>query len=546
MKKEILINSSINEVRVAITEDGKLAEFFIEFPEKERIIGNIYLGTVNKIVTGINAAFVNIGFNQDAFLHFSDVDESLENNFIMDDEEDEEPQKIINKKKQSQKDDNKNNKKTNSDEALRKSLPKSKDYATFSTKKSGNIQINLEENQNVVVQVVREAYAQKGVKITTKIAIPGRYLVLLPFDVLLGVSKKINSVHERKRLRGAIRSVYKKEYGCIIRTAAKGKSEHELKKDWEDLVEKWEEITQKIEKSNAPALLYQDLQLANSVVRDLFNNQVKKVILDSKKLHRDILKYIKKFSPHLENKIQLYEGKESIFKHYGIEKELAKTYSRKVSLPSGGDIVIEPTEALFVIDVNSGKGTEKDQEKNALITNLESADEIARQLRLRDIGGMIIVDFIDMNFEQNRRRLFYEMKKHMSKDRAISVVYPLTQLSLMQITRQRINQNIQEKISDTCPVCKGTGRITSKSVVINNIERWIANFRKSSKEFRLILYVNPHIAESLLNGTISLLTKLMMKYFVKIKLRQDDSVKLDHFKFFSVKQQKDITYDYLK
>jgi ribonuclease G len=545
MKKEILINSSINEVRVAITEDGKLAEFFIEFPEKERIIGNIYLGKVNKIVTGINAAFVNIGFNQDAFLHFSDVDESLENNFILD-EEDEEPNKKTNNKKLPAKEDNKKNKKSNTDEALRKNLPKSKDYATFNTKRSGNIQINLEEKQNVIVQVVREAYAQKGVKITTKIALPGRYLVLLPFDVLLGVSRKISSIHERKRLRAAIRSVYKKEYGCIIRTAAKGKSEHELKKDWEDLVEKWEEITQKIDKSNAPALLYQDMQLANSVVRDLFNNQVKKVILDSKKLHRDILKYIKKFSPHLENKIQLYEGKESIFQHYGIEKELAKTYSRKVNLPSGGDIVIEPTEALFVIDVNSGKGTEKDQEKNALITNLESADEIARQLRLRDIGGMIIVDFIDMNLEQNRRRLFYEMKKHMSKDRAISVVYPLTQLSLMQITRQRINQNIQEKISDTCPVCKGTGRITSKSVIMNNIERWIANFRKSSKEFRLILYVNPYIAESLLNGTISSLTKLMMKYFVKIKLRQDESVKLDHFKFYSVKQQKDITYDYLK
>lgn len=551
MKKEILINSSINEVRVAITEDGKLAELFIEFPEKERIVGNIYLGKVNKIVSGINAAFVDIGFNQDAFLHFSDVDESLENNFILEEDDAEETDTKGNKQ-QSQKgksqSNKKNEKKGNSkDEALRKQLPQSgKEYATFSTKKSGNIQINLEQGQNVIVQVVREAYAQKGVKITTKIALPGRYLVLLPFDLLLGVSRKISSIHERKRLRASIRNFYKKEYGCIVRTAAKGKSEHELKKDWEDLLEKWEDITQKIDKAHPPALLYQDMQLANSVVRDLFNNQVKKVILDSKKLHREIIKYIRKFSPHLENKIHLYEGKESIFAHYGIEKELAKTYSRKVMLPSGGDVVIEATEALFVIDVNSGKGTEKEQEKNALNTNLEAADEIARQLRLRDIGGMIIIDFIDMQHEQNRRRLFYEMKKHMSKDRAITVVYPLTQLSLLQITRQRINQNIQEKISDMCPVCKGTGRVTSKSVIINNIERWIANFRRSSKEFRLILYVNPYIAETLLNGTISSLTKLMMKYFVKIKVRQDESVKIDHFKFYSVKQQKDITYEYLK
>lgn len=567
MKKEILINSSINEVRVAITEDGKLAEFFIEFPEKERIVGNIYLGKVNKVVTGINAAFINIGFNQDAFLHFSDVDESLESSFILDDEDESEienepdnskekaqkPQKTEkdNKPKNSRSSKaNPKNKSTpkNSDEALRKNIQKNnkKDYATFSTKKSGDVQINLESGQNVIVQVVREAYAKKGVKVTTKIALPGRYMVLLPFDMLLGVSRKINSIHERKRLRSAVRNFENREYGCIIRTAAKGKSEVELRRDWEDLVEKWEEILQKIERTEAPALLYQDLQLANSVVRDLFSNQVKKIIFDSKKLYKEILKYIKKVSPHLENKIQLYEGKESIYEHFGIENELAKTYSRKVMLPSGGDIVIEQTEAMFVIDVNSGRGSEKEQEKNALRTNLESADEIARQLRLRDIGGMIIVDFIDMNQEQNRRRLFYEMKKHLSKDRAISVVYPLTQLSLMQITRQRINQNIQEKISEICPVCKGTGRITSKTVVINNIERWLANFRKSSKEFRLELYVHPHIAESLLNGTISTLTKLMMKYFVKIKVYQTENIKIDHFKFMSVKQQKEITYEYLR
>lgn len=542
MKKEILINSSINEVRVAITEDGKLAEYFIEFPDKERIVGNVYLGRVNKVVTGINAAFVDVGFNQDAFLHFSDVDESLENNFILD-EDDEEEKPKDNKSKNKNK-----NAASESDIALRKALPsqKNKNQVKFNTKKSGNVQINLEPNQNVIVQVVREAYAKKGVKVTTKIAIPGRYLVLLPFDMLLGVSKKINSINERKRLRRAVRNFYNKEYGCIIRTVAKGKSQQELKHDWEDLLKKWEEIIQKVEKSEPPALLYQDMTLANSVVRDLFTNQVNKVILDSKKLYKEILKYIKKFSPHLEKKIILHDGKDTIFEHYGVENELAKTHSRKVSLPSGGDIVIEQTEAMFVVDVNSGKGSEKEQEKNALRTNLESADAIATQLRLRDIGGMIIIDFIDMNQEQNRRRLFYEMKKHLSKDRAISVVYPLTQLSLMQITRQRINQNIQEKVSEICPVCKGTGRITSKAVVINNIERWLVNFRKESKEFRLILYVHPHIAETLMKGTISMLTKLMMKYFVKIKVQQTETIKMDHFKFWSVKKQKDITYEHLK
>lgn len=525
MKKEIIINAALNEVRVAITEDGDLAEFMVELPDKERYIGNVYKGQVSKVVTGINAAFVNIGLRQDAFLHFSDVDDSLENMILDEEDSDDESAEDTDEPK--------------------KSKPKDEDVITFHTKRSGKVQINLEEGQEVIVQVTREAYASKGMKVSTKIAIPGRYLVILPFDNILGVSKKIASFKERKRLRQAVRSFREQDYGCIIRTAANGKSEDELQRDWEALLEVWSDIDQNIKSQRHSGLVYQDFQLAQSVVRDLFTTQVQRIVVDSKKVYKELNTYIRRVSPHLENKIELYTGKKSIFEEFGIEKELAKTYKRRVNLKSGGDIAIEQTEAMVVIDVNSGRTSEKEQENNALKTNLEAMKEICKQVRLRDFGGMIVVDFIDMQQDKNKKKLYFDMKNELAKDRAKTILYPLTQLGLMQMTRQRINQNISEKITEVCPVCKGSGRVTSKTVLINEIERWLRNFRKNSREFRLELFVNPSVAEYISEGTVSIISRLMIKYFVKIKLQQHDSIKIDQFTFFSVRQQKDITNDYL-
>ena len=243
---------------------------------------------------------------------------------------------------------------------------------------------------------------------------------------------------------------------------------------------------------------------------------------------------------------RLYTNKMPIFDAFGIEKQLESTYKRKVQLPSGGSIVIDHTEAMTIIDVNSGRAvSEEKQEQNAYLTNLEAIREIARQIRLRDIGGMILIDMIDVNKSKLKRKIFEEMRKELSRDRAKTMVYPLTQLSILQITRQRINQNIDEKISEECPMCHGTGRITSKSVVSNTIERWLKNFRIHSREFKLILQVHPHIANYLYEGTISRISRLMIKYFVKIKLQQNENLKIDEFKFFSVRNQKDITQEYL-
>ncbi len=549
MKKEIIINSTLNEERIAITEDGKLAELFIELPDKERSIGNIYLGKVTRIVQGINAAFIDIGLKQDAFLHFSDVDESMEN--LITDEEDEKQQTGKYKKGKSNKKPSKESfvKTDNTAIALRKPKALKETYTgkgiVFQTKKLGKIQINLEPKQTVLVQIVREAYSSKGVKVTTKIGIPGRYTVLMPFEKAIGISRKITSFQERKRLRYLARKVLPKGYGCIIRTAAMFKNDAELLNDWKSLLEIWKEIEEKVRKTDSPGLLYQDLQIATSVIRDLFTPDVKKVVVDSKKLYKEILTYLKSNSPHLVNKVDIYNGKVPVFDQFGVEKELESTYKRKVYLPSGGSIVIDQTEAMVIIDVNSGRSTGEDKhEQNAYLTNIEAAREIARQIRLRDIGGMVLVDMIDLTRSRNRKKLYEEMKKELSRDRAKTMAYPLTQLSILQITRQRINQNIGEKISEECPMCQGTGRITSKAVVSNALERWLKNFRTNSREFRLVLHVHPHIATYLAEGTISRLSRMMIKYFVKVKLQQSDHMRIDDFRFYSVRNQKDITQDY--
>ena len=280
-------------------------------------------------------------------------------------------------------------------------------------------------------------------------------------------------------------------------------------------------------------------------VIDLFDQDVKLLAVDSKKLHKEIINYLKVNSPHLIEKVELYNGDRPIFEAFGIEKELAKTFRRTVNLPSGGDVVFDHTEAMHVIDVNSGRSNETDQEKNAFKTNIEAANEIARQIRLRDLSGMIIIDFIDMQQENNKKKLFQEMTRLLAKDRAKTVCFPLTQLGLMQITRQRINQNLEEKTSEICHVCNGTGRIISKAVLINTIERWLKNFRKNSREFKLILQVHPNIATYITEGTFSIISRLMLKYFVKITVQQSDTIGIDKFRFISVRKDKDITNEFM-
>jgi ribonuclease G len=543
MKKDIIINSTANEHRISILEDGKLAELFVETPGKERNVGDIYLGRIAKVMPGIRAAFVNIGMEQDAFLHFSDVGSIEEFNVLFDEEDDEKdedgPAAESNKEMVAGGGDG---------------APASGEIAVLHERRrepSGRHQIpnyqdiNLQKGQSILVQITKEPVGKKGVRVRSAISLPGRFLVLIPFDGKVGVSKKLNNFKEKRRLRRAVRSMLPKGFGAIIRTVADGKSEEMLKQDLDELIKTWQGIEKAVKSENPPSLIYKDMNTTSSVIRDLFQDTVEHVVVDDKKLYKEIRAYVQWMSPDMLGRVEYYRDREPIFDKYGIEKDIQASFSKKVWLKSGGYLFIEKTEAMTVIDVNSGRyAAKKEQELNSLRTNLESAREVCRQLRLRDIGGLIVVDFIDLEDERTRKKIYDEMKKELRRDRAKMTVLPMTEFGLMQITRQRIRQSVQLSFSESCPMCGGTGLVQSKTSTVNQIERWIKRCKSEKREYRLELRVNPTIAEYLTHGTISRITKMQFKFFVKLKLVSDPALLHDDFRFFSQRQKKDITEEY--
>jgi ribonuclease G len=523
MKKAILINSISDEVRIAITEDGKLAEFFLDTPDKERNVGDIYLGKIGKVIPGIRAAFIDLGFQQDAFLHFSDVGSSLEeyagiigddSDIEEDDEEEEDNQPVYNKQESY----------------------------------SGKYSIpNLERGQDIIVQITKEPVGSKGFRVTSKVSIPGRYLVLIPFEKKIGLSKKIYNPKEKRRLRNLVKSNLPKGFGIIIRTVAAGQDENLITDDLNSLIKAWNEIQSKLKSTKSPFILHKDVSTTSSVVRDLFKEDISKVIIDSKKIYRDIKAYVDDTSPEFSDKIELYSGDQPLFDVYNIEKQIEESLQRKVWLKNGGYIVIEATEAMTVVDVNSGKyARHRDQEVNSLNTNLESAKEIVRQIRLRDIGGIIVIDFIDLYDEKNRRRLYEEVRKEFKNDRAKSTILPVSEFGIVEITRQRIRQNIIHSISDLCPMCRGTGHIQSKSTFMNRMERWLRRYKGGNNTMSISLKVNPYIKNYLTEGFISKITKIRFKNFLFIKLEEEETLALDEFKVYSKKLNKDITEEFDK
>ena len=342
-----------------------------------------------------------------------------------------------------------------------------------------------------------------------------------------------------------MRSILPPSFGVIVRTNAENQDEKVFLQDLESLLTTWREIEKAVKEETAPALLYKDMATTSSVIRDLFSEDVQRVVIDNKKLFKEIKTYVKLVSPQMVEKIEYYGKREPIFDVFGVEKEIATTLARKVWLKSGGYIIIDHTEAMTVIDVNSGRyAAKQEQELNSLKTDLEAAREICRQLRLRDLGGIIVIDFIDITDEKNKKKVYDEMKKEFRKDRAKATVLPMTEFCLVQITRQRIRQSIIHSFTEPCPVCGGSGLIQSKTTIVSQIERWIRRFKSESKEFRLVLRVHPSIAQHLMGGTISRLTKIKLRFFVQIKLEEDKALAIDEFKFISRKQDKDITAQY--
>lgn len=518
MKKEILINSTSYEVRIAITEENKLVELFSESPDLSRNVGDLYWGKVAKVMPGIKAAFINVGFPQDAFLHFSDIDTSIDDySSILGDDDDVD-------------DDDEDEEETAN---------------THHVSTGRRPQVNIERGQDIIVQIIKEPVGNKGVRVTSKVSLPGRYLVLLPFNKRIGVSKKIYNYKERRRLKGIVKSMLPPGTGLIIRTVAAGQDENLIRDDLNKLIATWNDIQNKAKTLKPPAILYKDVSTTNSVVRDLFRDDVMRVLIDSKKLYKEIKAYVDATSPEFSDKIEYYSKSAPIFDVYNIEKQIEESLNKKVWLKNSGYIVIETTEAMTVVDVNSGKyAKSRDQEMNSLKINFEASKELARQLRLRDIGGIIVVDFIDLYEDSNKRKLYDEIRKEFRKDRAKITVLPMTDFGIVQITRQRIRQSIIHRIKNDCPMCKGTGRVQTKMTFMTEIETALQRYRGAGGSGFMRLRVNPLIKHYLTSGIINKILLLCIKYRTIIKLEVDENLPLSEFRFLTMNGKADITDEY--
>ena len=510
VKKEIFINESRNETRIAITENDQLAEILLERPENTRMVGDIYKGTVARVNPGMRAAFIDIGLDHDGFLHFSDINESVHD--FMDLFESE--------------------------------------YDEESSPKSRGTTIRGEwmpkPGQEIIVQITKEPIHDKGPRVTTHISLPGRFIVLVPNDKQIGISRKINSFKEKRRLQKIARNLKPDDFGLILRTVAQGKSAELIENDFNLLMSDWKIIEKEIKKSSPPTLVYKDMEMAFSVIRDLLTEDVGKIVIDSKKLYRKLGSYLKNLSPHLLEKLEFYNEQIPIFDAYNIEPEIEKTQHRKVWLKSGGYLIIDHTEALVTVDINSGRFQgKKEHELNSLKINLEAVPEVARQLRLRDIGGIIVVDFIDMDNEKNRKSVYLAMRKEMAGDRARSKVFELSELGLLEMTRQRIGPGLLYRVSDVCPICDGLGRVISKDTLMNKIERWIKRMKVENTERRLILNLHPDVAYHFLENSKESIRRLMWKYWVKIDIKKDSELSMNDFKIISKKTGEDITDQFM-
>ncbi len=507
MKKEIIINSTNEDTRIAILENNKLVEIFVERPDNERMVGDIYKGKIRRVVKGMQAAFIDIGFEQDAFLHFSDMGQEVNQLFADVDEEFLEGDKI----------------KTDMDPA---------DL--------------LRNGQEIVVQIIKEPISSKGPRVTTELTLPGRFLVLVPNQHRVGVSRKIASARERRRLRNIARKILPKNYGLIVRTVAEGKDEKTLEQDLQKLIKTWHKVQQEIKRSRAPKLLFKDLGMASSVIRDLFTSDVKRVVVDSRKMYREITRYLKEVGSELVNRVEYFKSKRPIFDEFNIEQELQRSVERKVWMKTGGYIIIEQTEALTSIDVNSGRYFgKKDHERNSLKINLEAAREIARQLRLRDIGGLIVIDFIDMEQEENKQKVLKELRKEFAHDRAITRIEEMSRFGLVEMTRQRIRPSLIYNINETCPVCNGTGLVPTQGTILANIERVIRRYIASNYDRRIIIRAHPHVIDYLNNKKISRRHRLMWKYWIKIDTEVDETMNPYEFRVLVKKTREDVTKKFL-
>jgi len=506
MKTQIVVNVQVHESRIAILEDTKLVELLVERPDQRRMVGNIFKGKVERVLPGIQAAFINIGSEKRAFLHVSDV---AGYDPFADTETDED-------------DDGKRRKRF---------IP--------------DIRKHVKPGEDILVQITKEPMGTKGPRCTTELSLPGRYLVYIPGQGHYGVSRKIRSRKERTRIRNTIRKIKPDDAGIIARSACEDKSEETLKRDLEYLIKESEEIRKKAEVLDSPILIYRDMGMIAAMVRDLFTSDMDEFILDSKSESDKIRAYAKKVVPNLVDRIRLYDGENPIFDAYTVEPQIENMLKRKIWLKKGASIVIDNTEAMTAIDVNSGRNTGrgKTYEDTLLQVNLAAADEVARQLRLRDLGGIIAIDFIDMEIAENRKNLQDSFEKAMEDDRARYKILPINDFGMIIMTRQRVRQSIIERISDPCPTCGGLGMVFSPVTVIARLERWLMRAAKSEKK-RFLVISHPLVAGELSSSGSERLRELESYYHVRLECFPDPTVDPDEFFVLDADTGEELTEDF--
>ena len=468
MKYDLIIESRPSEVVIALLRNGLLIELHKEKHDNNFSVGDIYLGRVRKTVPGLNAAFVNVGYEKDGFLHYLDLGPQF-NSFKSF------TRRAIDKKLNT---------------ASLKNFKKEKNL-----EKEGKINDSLKGGELILTQISKEAISSKGPRLTTEISVAGRYMVLLPFSDKVSVSQKIEKKEEKARLKKLIRSIKPHGFGVIIRTVATGKKVAELDKDLKNLYKKWQIITKKLKGAKPNTKILGELNRSTSILRDLLSEKFNTIYVNNIEIQTELKEYLSRISPEHEKIVKLHKKETPIFQEFNITKQIKGAFGKNVTMKKGVYLVIEHTEALHVIDVNSGKKVDakKDQEENAIAVNLEAAEEVARQLRLRDMGGIIVVDFIDMKLEKNRGLLTQKLKDAMSTDKAKHNVLPPTKFGLVQITRQRVRPEMNIETQENCPMCSGNGKIDSSLLLIDKIETKIHNLSKTKKEL-IHIATHPFVA----------------------------------------------------
>jgi ribonuclease G len=551
MKREILINANPRETRVAILEDDQLVELLVDRPEARRMVGDIYLGKVEAVLPGIQAAFVDIGTEKSAFLHASDLvraDEDDEDDVALDaDGEADSPYaETASGGPRGANGGGNNGGNGGGANAGGTAGGNGGGSGDAGRAKAPPIQDMLKRGQEILVQISKEPISTKGPRVTAQISLAGRFLVYMPDATRVGVSRKIGDRADRQRLREMVQAVLpEKSGGVIVRTVGEDATQETFKQELTALISTWKRVKRKAHFTRAPSLVHRETSLTRGIIRDLFSDKVDRLTVDSKQLYNEIVEYLKGIAPGLIDRVTLYEEPVPLFDTANIETEIRDLFKRRCDLPSGGYLIIEPTEALVSVDVNSGRYTgKKDPEKTILKTNLEAAHELARQIRLRDVGGIIVCDFIDMEVKANRERVLQELRVHLGRDRARTKAFAVSDLGLVEMTRQRVRQSHLQSMTEPCPTCHGTGRVFTPEVIVRRVERSLRRIVVEGKRDNLVVKLHPDVALYVMEQEQDFVRKLEKGAGFSIELRDDPLLRPDEFKIVVKGAGRDVTQQY--